>query len=219
MEFSKAEENYLKTIYHLTEDGQPVPTNAIAEHLETKPASVSNMLKRLSEKEALNYTKYKGVGLTPKGQKTALWIVRKHRLWEVFLLEKLRFQWDEVHEVAEQLEHINSRHMIERLDEFLGFPKFDPHGDPIPDSQGNLEPTLSICLSEAKARDVLKIVAVKDTSKAFLQYLDKVQLGIGSLLTVKDRLDFDDSLEVSLDNGHQLLMSRKVTDNIFVAKS
>src|SRR6478752_3743676 len=140
MLLSLTEENYLKAIYHLSEDGTiDVSTNAISDALNTKPASVSDMLKKLSQKEVINYIKYQGVSLTPSGRKIALQIIRKHRLWEVFLVEKLKFNWDEVHEIAEQLEHIQSNLLIERLDEFLGFPPFDPHGDPIPNERGEMK--------------------------------------------------------------------------------
>jgi DtxR family transcriptional regulator, Mn-dependent transcriptional regulator len=131
--FTLSEENYLKAIYHLSkEEDESVSTNALAERLETTAASVSDMLKKLAKKELIEYKKYQGVNISEKGKRVALQIIRKHRLWEVFLVEKLSFNWDEVHEIAEQLEHIDSPTLVKRLDEFLGYPKFDPHGDPIP---------------------------------------------------------------------------------------
>ncbi|MEN7546851.1 metal-dependent transcriptional regulator [Rapidithrix thailandica] len=218
MNFSHSEENYLKTIFHLSVNEEPVATNAIAEELNTRPASVSDMLKKLANKEAIHYIKYRGVTLTEEGKAAALWIIRKHRLWEVFLLEKLKFNWDEVHEVAEQLEHIKSRRMIERLDEFLGFPKYDPHGDPIPDNSGNFTEMSAMQLSEASIQEDHKVISVSDSSSEFLQYLDKVGIGIGSQLKVLDKIAFDESLEVSINNREKRLLTKKVAENILVAK-
>src|SRR5580693_6558937 len=133
------EENYLKAIYHLSLQSESVSTNQIAASLNTKAASVTDMLKKLADKELINYTKYQGVTLTPQGEKIAVSIIRKHRLWEYFLVEKLNFKWDEVHDVAEELEHISSKELADRLDQFMGYPKYDPHGDPIPDSNGKLK--------------------------------------------------------------------------------
>ena len=136
-----SEENYLKTIYHLTTSlSTEISTNAIAEMMETKASSVTDMLKKLAEKDLVHYKKYQGVFLTPKGKLAAKMIVRKHRLWEVFLVEKLDFSWDEVHEVAEQLEHIQSKKLIDKLDQFLEYPSIDPHGDPIPNAKGEWPP-------------------------------------------------------------------------------
>src|SRR5579862_284503 len=172
------EENYLKAIYHLSIKEESVSTNQIAASLSTKAASVTDMLKKLSEKELINYTKYQGVTLTPVGEKVALSIIRKHRLWEYFLVEKLNFKWDEVHDVAEELEHISSKELVDRLDEFMGHPKYDPHGDPIPDSNGQfksheLKPVSALLINENGI-----ISGVRDHSTAFLQYLEKMQLTI-----------------------------------------
>ncbi|MCI5083695.1 MAG: metal-dependent transcriptional regulator, partial [Saprospiraceae bacterium] len=136
-EFSHTEENYLKAIYKICErKGKAASTNAISNAMQTSAASVTDMLKRLSEKELIHYERYKGVTLAEAGNKIATTLIRKHRLWEVFLVEKLEFSWDEVHEVAEQLEHIRSPKLVEELERYLGYPKFDPHGDPIPDAEG-----------------------------------------------------------------------------------
>ncbi|MGB0524693.1 MAG: metal-dependent transcriptional regulator [Flammeovirgaceae bacterium] len=216
MDFSSAEENYLKAIYKLSEKSEVVSTNAIAELLKTSPASVTDMLKKLDGKHAVNYIKYKGAQLSESGKKSALWLIRKHRLWEVFLVEKLNFKWDEVHEVAEQLEHIRSKRMIERLDEFLGYPTVDPHGDPIPDAEGKFHSQPAICLSNAALHVSLTVVAVKDSSQAFLKYLDKIEVGIGTEMQVIERIEFDESLELKLDNGRQLLVSHQVSENIMV---
>lgn len=218
MDFSFAEENYLKAIYHLSQQQEVVSTNAIADELQTSAASVSDMVKKLAAKQAVNHVKYKGVSMTEQGEKVALWVIRKHRLWEVFLVKKLNFSWDEVHEVAEQLEHIKSRVMIARLDEFLGFPKVDPHGDPIPDQNGHIEAPNASPLYEAPLQQLFRVVAVKDTSSAFLQYLDKLGIGIGTSLQVIDKIAFDNSIEVAINEGkNTVLVSYQVSSNILVS--
>jgi DtxR family Mn-dependent transcriptional regulator len=218
MEFSFAEENYLKAIYHLSQAGGVVSTNAIADELHTSPASVTDMLKKLAGKEALHYVKYKGVSMTPKGMQVALWVIRKHRLWEVFLVDKLRFSWDEVHEVAEQLEHIRSKLMIERLDEFLGFPKVDPHGDPIPDQHGHIDAPRAQPLTAVPLLLPMQVMAVKDTSTAFLKYLDKLGIGIGTAIRVLERMEYDGSLEIAVGpEQRRALISSHVGEHICVA--
>ena len=163
--FTLSEENYLKAIYHLsTEEEETVSTNSLAERLQTTAASVSDMLKKLAKKELIEYKKYQGVNISEKGKRVALQIIRKHRLWEVFLVEKLSFNWDEVHEIAEQLEHIDSPILVKRLDEFLGYPKFDPHGDPIPDERGEFQAMPQITLSEMAPNQSGLLVGVKDTN-------------------------------------------------------
>jgi len=220
MLLSFTEENYLKAIYHLSEDGKiDVSTNAISDALNTKPASVSDMLKKLSQKEVINYIKYQGVSLTPSGQKIALQIIRKHRLWEVFLVEKLKFNWDEVHEIAEQLEHIQSNLLIERLDEFLGFPPFDPHGDPIPNERGEMKAKKHTPLSETDLHNQGKVIGLKETSPLFLQYLDKAGIYIGAKIKVMDKIEFDGSLEILIDNKKTILVSSEVAKNILIAES
>jgi DtxR family Mn-dependent transcriptional regulator len=220
MLLSYTEENYLKAIYHLSEDGKiDVSTNAISDALNTKPASVSDMLKKLSQKEVINYIKYQGVSLTPSGKKIALQIIRKHRLWEVFLVEKLNFNWDEVHEIAEQLEHIQSNLLIERLDEFLGFPPFDPHGDPIPNERGEMKAKKHTPLSETDLHNQGKVIGLKETSPLFLQYLDKAGIYIGAKIKVMDKIEFDGSLEILIDNKKTILVSNEVAKNILIAES
>jgi DtxR family transcriptional regulator, Mn-dependent transcriptional regulator len=215
---SFAEENYLKTIYHLSEGGRTdVSTNAIAEYMHTRAASVTDMLKKLSAKEMITYQKYRGVNLSNEGKLLALQIIRKHRLWEVFLVDKLGFHWDEVHEVAEQLEHIKSPLLVRRLDEFLGYPSFDPHGDPIPDEHGVMQVKSEISLGEASPNTVLSITAVKDSDSAFLKYLDKIGIYIGARVEVLDRVEFDGSMEIKIDNQRTLFISREVSENILVA--
>lgn len=215
---SYTEENYLKAIYNLSQgNNEPVNTNAIAEVMQTKAASVSDMLRKLNEKQLINYVKYRGLTLTEAGQKMALQLVRKHRLWEVFLVEKLKFNWDEVHEVAEEMEHITSELLIRRLDEFLGYPKYDPHGDPIPTEAGDLSEKQQIVLSEMNVNEAGIVIGVKDSQPLFLQYLDKVGIYLGAKLKVTDKVAFDNSLEINIDQKKQLSISAEVSKNIFVS--
>ena len=148
LNFSASEENYVKTIYHLQRRDDTVTTNELAARLQTKPASITEMMKKLKVKKLVNYQPYQGFKLTAEGNKIALGIIRRHRLWEYFLAEKLKFNWDEVHDIAEDMEHVSSKKLIDKLDEFLGYPKFDPHGDPIPDANGKLEAGKKICLTD-----------------------------------------------------------------------
>ncbi|MFD2201241.1 metal-dependent transcriptional regulator [Shivajiella indica] len=217
MGLTYAEENYLKSIYHISEGGKrSVSTNDIAASMKTKPASVSDMLRKLGEKGVIEYRKYYGVHITEEGKKYALQTIRKHRLWEVFLVDKLHFTWDEVHEVADELEHVKSKILIQRLDEFLGFPKFDPHGDPIPDEYGDVRSRPRLPLSEIDIHGTGQIVAVKDSSAAFLRYLDKVGAYIGAKIKVVDKVEFDGSVEVLVDNKKNIFMSKEVAGNVLV---
>ncbi len=214
--FTFAEENYLKTIYHLELDIQgEVSTNAIAERMETKPSSVTDMVQKLAEKEVLSYKKYKGTLLTPTGRKIAANVIRKHRLWEVFLVEKLSFHWDEVHEIAEQLEHIQSEELVTRLDKFLGNPDFDPHGDPIPDKHGNVKRTEKKLLSELRKNQRGVCVGVKETSGDFLQYLDKRKISIGTKIKVLGKEFFDGSMIIQVGSD-QFFISKKIAENLYV---
>lgn len=211
-----SEENYLKTIYHLTTalDAE-ISTNSIAEKMETKASSVTDMLKKLAEKNLVNYKKYQGVSLTENGKLAAKMIVRKHRLWEVFLVEKLDFSWDEVHDIAEQLEHIKSEELINKLDNFLGNPTEDPHGDPIPDAKGNMIKIEKQLLSEIPAGKNTICVGVKDTSVAFLQYLDKQKIALGSTIEVLSKESFDASMHLKV-NTIELIVSNKIASNLYV---
>ncbi|WP_242928278.1 metal-dependent transcriptional regulator [Pontibacter vulgaris] len=216
--YSFTEENYIKTIYKLSAAGlTEVNTNAIADTLATKAASVTDMLRKLSAKGIVHYVKYKGVSLTEQGERTALQIIRKHRLWEVFLVEKLKFNWDEVHEVAEELEHISSDLLVKRLDEFLGYPKFDPHGDPIPSESGEINLKQQKLLSEMDVNDSGIVVGVNDSQPLFLQYLDKMGIFLGAKIKVLDKIPFDNSLEINLENKKQLVISSEVSRNIFLS--
>lgn len=215
---SKTEENYLKAIFKLWEkDQENVSTNDIAQLIETTPASVSDMLKKLADKKLIDYEKYKGVQLTRKGQEKAINLIRSHRLWEVFLLEKLDFSWDQVHELAEELEHIRSPLLISRLEEFLGFPKYDPHGDPIPNKEGKIEYHEELSLNELKIGEKGQIVGVVEQSADFLQYLDKIKLSLNAKVEVLEHNDFDDSQVVKV-NGNNIFISDKVGKNLLIKK-
>jgi DtxR family Mn-dependent transcriptional regulator len=214
---TQTEENYIKTIYHLSgETNSEVSTNGISEVLKTKPASVTDMLKKLSDKSYLNYIKYQGVTLTKKGKQEALQIIRKHRLWEVFLVNKLHFHWDEVHEIAEQLEHIQSNVLINRLDEFLGNPSVDPHGDPIPDNKGEFISRKKYLLSNMPVGFKGKVVGMIETSPAFLQYLDRLNISPGAKIQIKERIEFDGSLGIVLQDKNTLVISYEVAKNLYV---
>lgn len=214
---SLTEENYLKAIYKLVSQGTAaVTTNAIAEKMNTKAASVTDMLKKLSDKKLINYEKYYGVKLTAKGEKVALNIIRKHRLWEMFLVEKLEFGWDEVHDVAEQLEHINSEKLVAQIDKFLNYPKVDPHGDPIPDANGKFHVQKSALLSTFKQNEVCMMTGVVDHSAAFLQYLAKVQLTLGCEIKINEVNEFDRSLHIAVGKGKSFFISNDVAKNILV---
>ena len=214
--YSKSEENYLKAIYHLeTIAKHGVSTNAIAGEMETKPSSVTDMVKKLADKGLVNYVKYKGTTLTPKGKKAALTVVRKHRIWEVFLLETLDFQWDEVHDIAEQLEHIKSQELINRLDKFLDYPDYDPHGDPIPDKNGNIKSAEKKLLAELKKGNQGQLVGVRETSPDFLQFLDKRKIAIGSKIKVLGKEFFDGSMVIQVQ-GEQFFISKKIAENLYI---
>lgn len=211
-----SEENYLKAIYHLAKrDEKIVSTNAIADKIQAKASSVTDMLKKLSEKNLVDYAKYKGVNLTSEGVKSATNVIRKHRLWEVFLVDKLNFSWDEVHDVAEQLEHIKSNKLVSQLEAFLGYPTHDPHGDPIPDGQGNIKKLNKIILAQAKENETYQCIGVKDSSTQFLQYLDKNKIALGSEMIVLSREVFDESMIIEINNK-QFSISKEVAYNLYV---
>ncbi len=213
---SFSEENYLKAIYHLGADGAKISLTAIAEALHNNPASVIDMVKKLTEKKLISYDKKKGAKLTNSGIKAAMEIIRKHRLWEVFLLEKLGYKWDEVHNIAEQLEHIGDNGLAERLEKFLGFPDYDPHGDPIPKADGKIAEVFKTMLIEVEAGKQYKVVAVKDTSAEFLHYLQKLGIGIGTRIKVIEKIAFDGSLVVQIDKNLNTTISNKFAENVLV---
>ena len=215
-QYSLSEENYLKSIFHLEQKAQgSVSTNDIAEKMETKASSVSDMIRKLGEKDLVDYVKYQGVTLTKKGRDTALRVIRKHRLWEVFLVEKLDFQWDEVHDIAEELEHIESEELITRLDAFLGYPKFDPHGDPIPDEDLQLKKIEKYLLSELKVGQQAICVGVHESDDEFLKYLDRSKIGIGTKISIEAKEAFDGSMNIVIDEKPHFI-SKKIADNIYV---
>lgn len=212
------EENYIKAIYHLGNNGEStVNTNAIAEAMHTKASSVTDMIKKLSEKNYANYKKYQGVTLTKEGRFVAVNIIRKHRLWEVFLVEKLNFSWDEVHEVAEHLEHIKSEKLINQLDAFLEFPKHDPHGDPIPDKEGNFQHIEKIVLAKAEVGGVYKCVGVDDSSSSFLKYLDSNKIALGTIITIQHKEPYDNSIKIALTDC-EIVVSQNVAKNLYLKK-
>lgn len=216
MNFSIAEENYIKAIWHLQQHDANVTTNELAAELHTKPASVTDMLKRLKEKKLLNYQPYYGVKLNADGKKIALSIIRKHRLWEFFLVEKLKFNWDEVHAIAEELEHVSSIELIKRLDDFLGNPRFDPHGDPIPDGSGKMESINQITLHELKEYNAAIVTGVGDQSSSLLDVLSKKNISIGTKLEIKQRYPFDNSVEIKIRNQPLITLSEQLAKKIFV---
>ena len=187
--------------------------------MNTKSASVTDMVKRLAVKKLLFYTPYKGVKLTEKGRKKAVDVVRKHRLWEVFLVDTLKFKWDEVHHIAEELEHVNSKELFNRLDKFLGYPKFDPHGDPIPDAKGKLSSMEMKSLADMGLKEIGVICGVLDDSKAFLQYLEKVKLKLGNKVSLVEKHQFDNSIDVKINNKSNIHISNKIARSILVSSS
>jgi DtxR family Mn-dependent transcriptional regulator len=213
---SKSEENYLKAIFHLSiKTDKGISTNAIAQQLETKASSVTDMVKKLSEKELVIYVKYQGVTLTNKGASIAANVIRKHRLWEVLLVEKFNFNWDEVHEVAEQLEHIHSKKLVNEIDAFLGFPKHDPHGDPIPDKDGNINFLEKSLLSTIEVGESVVCIGVKDTSSDFLRYLDKQEIALGKEIAVLEKEAFDNSMQIRMASN-EFTISQQIANNIYV---
>jgi DtxR family Mn-dependent transcriptional regulator len=219
MTLSFTEENYLKAIYRLSEGGaKAVLTNEIAESMSTKAASVTDMIKKLSKKNLLSYEKYYGARITRQGKSLALSVIRKHRLWETFLVEKLHFSWDEVHDVAEQLEHIQSPLLIEKLDEFLRFPTADPHGHPIPDKDGKVANLGLIPLSESPLNKKAVVRSVKEGAPSFLRYLSKIGIYIGAKVMILEKVAFDSSLEVQIDNKSRAFLSRDVAENLLITQ-
>lgn len=216
---SETEENYIKAIFKITEKNQGAAnTNAIAAHLSTSPASVTDMLKRLSSKDYFHYEKYKGVYLTSKGIEMATHLVRKHRLWEVFLVDKLGFSWDRVHDIAEQLEHVTSEELIEKLDAYLGFPKYDPHGDPIPNAEGKYTIRSQVSLHSLTKDEVGIVVGVRENDTPFLQYLNQLEIKLGTHIKMLHHIDYDHSCSVLLDGEQEQLLSHKASMNLYVKK-
>ncbi len=211
-----AEENYLKAIFKIVErESKAANTNAVAAAMQTTAASVTDMLKRLAEKELIVYEKYRGVQLTASGNQVATSLIRKHRLWEVFLVNKLGFAWDEVHEIAEQLEHVQGEHLVKRLDDFLEHPQFDPHGDPIPDAEGRWAYRAQRLLADLQPGVRGAVSGVEEHSAVFLQYLDQIGLALGTEIELVERMDYDQSVRV-LIRGQEQVLSEKVSRNLYV---
>lgn len=214
--FSQAEENYVKAIYTLdTKSNKGVSTNLIAEKMQTKASSVTDMLQKLSEKRLVIYKKYQGAQLSSKGKKIAASVIRKHRLWETFLVQKLNFSWDEVHDIAEQLEHIQSDSLIDNLDAFLEFPKVDPHGDPIPDKDGNITKQKKVKLSTLKENEQSVLLTIGDSSDDFLRYLDKKEIAIGNIIKILSIEPFDKSIHIKIGK-RELMITDEVARNLLV---
>jgi len=216
MKYSASKENYLKAIFHLQQEQSSVSTNALAQALQTKAASVTDMLKKLKTQKLLHYEKYKGVKLTIEGRKIAILIIRKHRLWEYFLVHKLGFGWEEVHEMAEELEHVTSKKLTDRLEEFLDFPETDPHGDPIPDLQGRMAVSKQVKLAELAVNAVCVISNIGDQTSEIMELLNHKNIRIGTKLEVKKIFSFDHSLEIKLRNQPAFTISEHLAKNLFV---
>lgn len=216
LKYSISEENYIKTIYHLQKEDATVTTNELAAELKAKPASITDMMKKLKAKKLLHYQPYQGFKLSAEGNKVALSIIRRHRLWEYFLSEKLKFTWDEVHEVAEQLEHVSSKKLIDKLDEYLNFPRTDPHGDPIPDANGKIELVEKICLSELPLNTIVTVCGVNDQSTEVLELLEHKGIYLGCRIEVKKRFTYDKSMEIKISKQPVDSISEQLAKKIFV---
>jgi DtxR family Mn-dependent transcriptional regulator len=216
---SISKEDYLKTLYMLSVDADSrVSTLAIANRLGISNAATSEMAKRLGDFGLVKYVRYKGVQLTKKGEKSALEVIRRHRLWEMFLMETLDLSWNEIHEEAEILEHNSSDFLMEQIDSYLDFPKFDPHGDPIPDSNGKLpEMPENVKLKDAEVGERYRIVRVDHRHKELVDYFLKLKLKLNQEIEVIDRLEFDHSVSVKL-NGSTHTFSEKIAGMLYVSK-
>jgi DtxR family Mn-dependent transcriptional regulator len=217
LKHSFTEENYLKAIHKLSESSETVSTSDIANELDIRSATVTDMLKKLAAKKLIRYQRYKGVSLTEKGVRISVRIIRKHRLWELFLFERMKFKWDEVHEIAEQLEHIQSDKLIDRLDEMLGYPKFDPHGDPIPDREGKVHVMRSVPLSDVNPGSSHRVIGLSDDQDDFLRYLDRLHVNIGVMITVNSREEYDGSRNVTINDEVDVFISEEVARKILVS--
>ncbi|MGJ7030012.1 metal-dependent transcriptional regulator [Niabella hirudinis] len=213
---SHTEENYIKAVYRLEQDGKPASTNDLSELLRTAAASVTDMLKKLKQKKLVHYKAYYGCTLTETGRKNALIIIRRHRLWEHFLSKKLGFSWDEVHDIAEELEHVGNAGLISKLDAFLGYPRFDPHGDPIPDEKGHIIQLQHQLLSEIPLHRPVEVVQISDQSAPILELLNEKNIRIGTLLEIRKRFAYDESLEIKTGNKSITQVSKKLSQNILV---
>lgn len=213
--FSVAEENYIKAIFHLQEEGG-ISTGKLSASMQTKPASVTDMLKKLKEKKLIKWSPYKQINFTAKGKTLALNIVRRHRLWEFFLSEKLHFDWDEVHIVAEELEHVSSKKLIDKLDAFLNFPRIDPHGDPIPDADGNMQPRAQLRMADLPLHTPANVIAVTSQELQLLELLKHFSISLGTRVEVTNKFEFDASMEVQINNKTAIHIGESITKSIIV---
>ncbi len=219
LSLTHTEENYLKAIYKTNQSTkEAVSTNMIAQEMKTSPASVTDMMKKLANKDLIIYEKYRGARLSATGSKTATSLIRKHRLWETFLVQKLGFSWEEVHEIAEELEHINSDKLIDKLDKYLGHPKYDPHGDPIPNAEGKFTLREQIAISRLQPGDNCVLVGVKNHEADFLNHLNNYSIGLGTELLVKEKSSYDQSMKIVVDQKEEALLSHRVCSNLLVRK-
>ena len=216
LNYSTSEENYIKTIFHLQGDSETVTTNALAHELLTRPASVTDMMKKLKTKKLIHYQPYQGFKLNSEGKKVALGIIRRHRLWEFFLSEKLKFEWDEIHEIAEELEHVSNKKLIDKLDEFLGHPRFDPHGDPIPDMHGKMEDLQRVSLIDLPLNTIAEVCHVANQSSEILELMRHKNIAIGTKLEAKRKFAFDNSVEIKIRQQALVTISEQLAKNIFV---
>jgi DtxR family Mn-dependent transcriptional regulator len=216
LNFTESEENYIKAIFHLQLDSHMVSTSALAERLQSRPASITDMMKKLSAKRLLHYKPYHGFNLTTEGRKVALSVIRRHRLWEFFLSDKLGFGWDEIHTVAEQLEHVSSKKLIDKLDEYLDFPKFDPHGDPIPDKRGRIKTSNNLSLNHLPLHQPALVSRVSQQSAQMLELMQHQKISIGSIIEIKKYFEFDRSMQIKLKGNKTETISEQLAKNIFV---
>ncbi|MCK9408114.1 MAG: metal-dependent transcriptional regulator [Bacteriovoracaceae bacterium] len=208
-------ENYLKNIYKLSSNEGKVTTSSLSEKLQISPASVSEMIKKLAEEGTLTHTPYKGVELTEEGKLLALRIIRKHRLWEMFLVQVLHFGWDEIDDEAERLEHIMSDKMEEKIDHVLGHPSIDPHGDPIPTKDGVISCSMSYPMLEAREGTTVRVLRVSDSNSEMLQYVSSIGISLNKEIVIKQKMNFDNSLLVRIGQK-EVNISSTIASNIFV---
>lgn len=217
MDTTRAEENYLKAIYRLSKNAvKKILPNAIAESVNVNPASVVDMIKKLVRKGFINYSRKDGASLTNSGKKIALNIVRSHRLWEVFLVDKLGYSWGEIHAIAEQLEHIKHEELVDKLEIFLDFPTFDPHGDPIPNKDGEYPESKKIFLSQLEIASECRVISVSDENVDFLNYLEKLDIKIGTKIKVLDKNMFDNSMSIQIETNPPIFVSQKFANSLYV---
>ncbi len=212
------EENYLKELFLLANAKGEVNSNELSKFLGIKMPTVNSMMKKFAKKKLVHYQSYKPIRLTTKGKKLAGLIIRKHRLTEMYLFKKMGFGWEEVHSIAEQIEHIRSTEFFDKIDELLDYPKFDPHGEPIPDKNGNIKEIYHLNLSECKKGDLIQIVSINDSTEDFLKFLNRKKISIGDKFEIKNIELYDNSFEIISENNNKITLSNSVCNKIFVEK-